>query len=300
MRLPATGGLHRRGVAAGLAPDALRLFVLGRFYPIFFLLFGMSFGIFLARAAKRDDRPRVLLVRRMLVLVILGALHHLLQSGEVLLPFGIVGLAVLLPLSFAPARVNLVVGLLLTVLGLLAGLGLLPGLFVLGSAMAALAVPETVVRRPRQLTGALGVSAAVAAAAYGTIVWGVPDQVALRVGLLFSLSMALAYACALLLVLRTPLGPGLTALLAPMGRMALTNYITATLLFVPIGTVLGLRGSDDFGTAAVLGAAILVVQAVWNPVWLRRFRYGPLEWLWRSVTWWRFVRLRRPGPPVTA
>jgi uncharacterized membrane protein YeiB len=64
-------------------------------------------------------------------------------------------------------------------------------------------------------------------------------------------------------------------------------------LFVTFGAVLGLRGSSDWGAAALLGVAILVVQAVWSPLWLRRFGYGPLEWLWRTVTYWRLIPIRR-------
>ena len=54
----------------------------------------------------------------------------------------------------------------------------------------------------------------------------------------------------------------------------------------------------------LLAVAILAVQSVLSRLWLRSFRYGPLEWVWRSVTWWRPVTLRRaeaqPARPVTA
>jgi uncharacterized protein len=44
-------------------------------------------------------------------------------------------------------------------------------------------------------------------------------------------------------------------------------------------------------------AAILLVQALWSRWWLARFRYGPLEWAWRCVTWWQRVDLRRYSIP---
>ncbi|MFD0485826.1 DUF418 domain-containing protein [Saccharopolyspora spinosporotrichia] len=104
--------------------------------------------------------------------------------------------------------------------------------------------------------------------------------------------MAVAYATGLLLVLRTPVGRRLAPTLEALGRMALTNYITATLLIVSFGAALGLEGSTAWPTMLGFAAAILVVQALWSRWWLARFRYGPLEWAWRCVTWWRRFDLR--------
>jgi uncharacterized protein len=278
-------------------PDGVRLFVLGRFYPIFYLLFGLGFGLFLRSASRRSTTPRVLMARRLGVLGVLGVLHHLLQPGEVLLPFAITGFVVLLPLSYAPARVNLVAGAVLTVVGVLVGVGgfgVLPGLFVLGFALAQAGFAEALER----LVVALGVAAAscavLAVIAYLAVMSGTGGELVGRwFGLVFSMAMAGVYACAFLLLLRTPAGPALSAVFAPIGRLALTNYLTATVLFVTFGAVLGLRGSDRWGTAALLATAILVLQAIWSPLWLRRFGYGPLEWGWRTATYWRRIPLRR-------
>jgi uncharacterized protein len=278
------------------APAGVRLFVLGRFYPIFYLLFGLGFGLFLASAARRSDRPRLPMARRLLALGVLGALHHLLQPGEVLLPFAVTGLVVLLPLSYAPARVNLVVGAVLTVAGVLVGVGgfgVLPGLFVLGFALAQTGFAEVLAERTTALGIAAAGAAVLAVVAYLVAVSSGGALVGRWFGLVFSMSMAAVYAAVFLLLLRTPAGPALSAVFAPLGRLALTNYLSATVLFVTFGAVLGLRGSSDWGAAALLGVAILVVQAVWSPLWLRRFGYGPLEWLWRTVTYWRLIPIRR-------
>jgi uncharacterized protein len=284
-------------------PEGLRLFVLGKFYPIFYLLFGLGFGLFLRSAARRTAAPRVPVLRRLLALAVFGALHHLLQPGEVLLPFAVTGLVVLLPLSYASARVNLAVGAVLTVGGVLlgaGGFGVLPGLFVLGFALAQNGFAEALERRTRGLAVAAVGFAALAAVAYWLAVAGLGELVDRWFGLLFSMAVAGVYAATFLVLLRTPVGPALSRVLAPLGRMALTNYLTATLLFVPLGSALGLRGSADWTTAALLGAGILVVQVVWSPWWLRRFGYGPLEWVWRTVTYWRSIPLRRPATTRTA
>lgn len=46
-------------------------------------------------------------------------------------------------------------------------------------------------------------------------------------------------------------------------------------------------------------AGLLAAQAVLSPLWLRRFRYGPVEWLWRCVTWWRWMPIRAPEVRAT-
>jgi uncharacterized protein len=292
INIPQTLDMLRNHAAA---PVGVRLFVLGRFYPIFYLLFGVGFGLFLFSAMTRTDRPRLPLLRRLAALAGFGLLHHLLQPGEVLLPFAITGLVVLLPASYLSGRVNVVLAALLTVGGLLlgvGGLGLLPGLFLFGFALAQLGAPRTVPDRTRLLAGTAVVFAVVAFGLYRLVLSGVPDAVGNRLGLAFSLSMAVTYAAAFLVLLRTPAGPVVSAVLAPLGRMALTNYLTATVLFVVVGNALDLDGSAKWGTAALLGVGILLVQAGWSALWLSRFRYGPLEWVWRCVTYWRPMPIR--------
>ena len=127
--------------------------------------------------------------------------------------------------------VNLVAGLALFGAGMLfvGGAGLIPGLFLIGAALAAYRVPE-------ELLGRAGLLARWADR---------PDQL--------------------------PAGHGRLRGRRPGHRAG------------RVGPV---------GAAIALGAGILVVQAVVSPLWLRRFRYGPMEWLWRCATWWRWMPIR--------
>ena len=277
-------------------PDGVEWFLMGRFYPVFALLFGVGFGIFLRSAAGQLDPPRVLMARRLLALSVFGFLHQTLQPGEVLLPYAIFGFIVLLPLSFLGPLESIVIGALVTVLGLVIGLGgyaLLPGLFALGYALAELGVPETLARRTRQLLLTALVCGAVVLALLGILELRLSVMTEFWLGLGVSSTMAMGYAALFLALLRTPFSRAMPATLVPMGRMALTNYLTATLLFVPIGTAMGLHGSDRWAATALLGAGILVVQMIWSVLWLREFRYGPAEWLWRCVTYWQILPIRR-------
>ncbi|MFS1299981.1 DUF418 domain-containing protein [Streptosporangium longisporum] len=287
INIPQTMGMF---TYAGQLPEPLRVFFLGRFYPIFYLLFGVGFGIFLRSAAKRSDKPRLLLLRRFLALAVLGAVLHLLQPGEVLLPFAVTGLLVLLPLSYLPRRALLAVALVLILAGVLAGvggLGLLPGLFALGFALAEMRVPEALDDHPGRLAVLGVVALAVCVLTFWVIALPPPDAAQIRLGMTLSLATACCYVAGFLLLLRTPVGPALSWVLAPMGRMALTNYFGAALLFVPLGTAIGLPGSKRWTAAMLLGIGILLAQAVVSNLWLRRFGYGPLEWAWRCVTYWR-------------
>lgn len=286
-------------------PAALDVFVEERFFPIFSFLFGLSFAIFLETAGPRSAHPRLLLFRRLIALGALGLLHHQLQPGEALLPYAIIGLVILLPASWLPARVVLPGGLLLLGLSVTVAAGgeaAIPGLFLLGLAVARSGVARTLDRRARQIAIVLALAAPAAiAATWWQIGYPPAGPLATRIMSLAGLLTAVTYASGLLLLLRTT--PGRAAarvVLEPLGRMALTNYITATLIIVAVERPLGLYGSAHWGTEPALAAAILTVQAVFSRWWLSRFRYGPLEWGLRTITWWQPVALRRPAEPAPA
>jgi uncharacterized protein len=88
---------------------------------------------------------------------------------------------------------------------------------------------------------------------------------------------------------------GITRALAATGRMALTNYlmqsIICTLIFYGHGFGLYGRVPRAWFPAVILG--IWAVELIWSPLWLRHFRYGPFEWLWRCITYLRVVPIRK-------
>lgn len=86
----------------------------------------------------------------------------------------------------------------------------------------------------------------------------------------------------------------LLRLLAPLGRMAFTNYICESLLFcfIFLGYGLGEFGRMTVTTAFVIGIAVYVAQIWGSAIWLRSFRFGPLEWLWRSLMYGRYLPIR--------
>jgi len=77
--------------------------------------------------------------------------------------------------------------------------------------------------------------------------------------------------------------------LAPMGRMALTNYLAQTLFGLGLFYGIGLGIGPKLGLVGVAACsiAIFALQAVFSCWWLARFRFGPAEWLWRSLVYGR-------------
>lgn len=83
--------------------------------------------------------------------------------------------------------------------------------------------------------------------------------------------------------------------LAATGQMALTNYIAQTLICMTLffGFGFGLFNQLERHQLFYIVAAIWALELAWSPIWLKHFRYGPLEWLWRSLTYWERQPLRR-------
>ncbi|NYH53111.1 putative membrane protein YeiB [Nocardiopsis arvandica] len=266
--------------------------------PVFSLLFGIGFSLLSDSAADRAPRPRLVLLRRLLALLAIGLVHMLLWRGDILTVYAVVGLLVLLPSTWLPrwAVAGLAAVLVPTALiGAGGGPLLIAGLFLSGSALARYGMVQRIDRSVRGpallgLVFAAGEALALWAQADAQVSPGTAQPPTLAF-LLTGLLLTGVYVCALLVLLGTPLRPVLRAVFDPLGRMALTNYLTATVLVLATAHVLGLR----FASLAevLLGSgAVLSAQWVFSTLWLRRFRQGPVEWLWRWATWGRRPRPR--------
>ncbi len=85
------------------------------------------------------------------------------------------------------------------------------------------------------------------------------------------------------------------AILAPVGRMALTNYLLQSIVCVTIfyGYGFGKFGTVGATTATLIALAMFGAQIILSTVWLKFFAYGPMEWIWRQLTYRRRLSLRR-------
>ncbi|MFI7633052.1 DUF418 domain-containing protein [Nonomuraea sp. NPDC049400] len=276
----------------------LGLLVEQRFFPIFSLLFGIGFSLLLKSAGERTARPRLLLSRRLLALLAIGLAHHfLLWEGDILVVYAVVGLVVLLPSTWLPrwAVAGLAAVLIATPLVLGSnGFPLVPGLFLLGSALTRYGVIDRMERSVR-VPAALGLvlTAGAVPAVWLQIETEIGDETFSSWFGLAGTLIAGVYVCLLLLLLRTPLRPALQKVFAPLGRMALTNYLTASVfVLVAARMVGGLPQEWSTATVLVIAGVILLVQWVWSTLWLNRYLQGPIEWLWRWATLARRPALR--------
>ena len=372
--LGAMTGLDPALTGADWWADALiYVFVQGKFYPLFSMLFGMGFAVMMMRAetAGRPFLPTYL--RRILALLAIGLAHALLVwNGDVLVSYALLAFPLMFlfrrtPVSrlpkwgaafiVAPSLFFLLVGGLVTLVmmtpegaaemekgmaeqgasmaaqleaqrqafgagtwaesvaqrreDLLQMLGFLAfwgwqilGLFLVGAWFArsgAIARPAEfadIYRMLRWVALPVGLAMVLASCAISPTMDFVRSDLAVAAAMgLFTLGgtlMALGYLAWIQRALQSSLAPRLMWL-APAGRMALTNYLLQSLVCTWIFSGWGLGYFEQLPRAwqvpFVFG--FFVVQVVLSQAWLARFRMGPMEWLWRTLTYLRLPPMRR-------
>jgi len=329
-----------------------RILVEGKFYSIFSLLFGIGFGLQLARGG---EQALPLFRRRLRILLAIGAAHaFLIWSGDILMLYALLGfilpwfarksdrallrwIVILLAIPIllyaaalgiwtlvgpgntpsaaaTPAGILAIfermgtggvkdafLGNLLMVAGRWADLFAtmrfpkVLGMFVLGlwTARAGLAVSPASHRpllvRVCLLGWAIGLPANLVAA-WAAHHWpylppggGALLGVAMQAVGFPMLALGYAATVGLLVVDRRRL----IMRFAPLGRMALTNYLMHSVLCVVLsyGFGLGLWWRIGASTAVAIAAAIVAVQIPLSAWWLSRYRFGPVEWIWRRFTY---------------
>ncbi len=148
------------------------------------------------------------------------------------------------------------------------------------------------------LTAALGGGVLAATGWYGwRDAWGTEAEGAVQ-GVpaalnAFAFVITLAYMSVMILLATR--GPKLiAAVFEPVGRMAFTNYLSQSIIMTTIFTQPWgprLIGQLGWETLPLLVAGVWATQLIWSPLWLSLFRMGPLEWVWRCLTYGRIVPL---------
>jgi uncharacterized protein len=159
------------------------------------------------------------------------------------------------------------------------------GLFLLG----ALAWRSGILRNPprHQLfsiaAACIGLGAALILSHAGRFIAG--GQIGVLAEPLGTILLALGYGAAIIGIANLERGKRLLGWAAPLGRMAFTNYIAQSIVFgwIFYGYGLGLFGQLGVTSALGIGIAVYFVQVLFSAWWLRRYRYGPVEWLWRTL-----------------
>lgn len=288
-----------------------------------FDLFSISFGIGAAvqaeRAAERGANASAFLARRFLILLVFGLVHMTLVSNvDILCLYAVCGLA-LIPLAGAPWQALLPLGAAAVVLQNFVPLPPFPSDAVLRAHAAEATrvysqssfAAMTVFRWHETVRLILPLLLAVSVKTYGLMLGGmalwrarvIQDRDRQRRAIWIAcaaaaiawaatrehIPLAIAYGAALLAWRPSQRAKRWTAALAAAGRMAFTNYLTESLIFAIVFYGFGLFGRIATAPAAAFGMLLYAAQVWFSVWWLRRHRFGPFEWLWRSLTYGRRV-----------
>lgn len=294
----------------------LFLFVEGRFFTIFSFLFGVGFYIFMKRASEKRANAYLLYARRMICLCGIGLIHSIYNSGETLVLYATFGF-LLLPFLKVKKEINVLIGLILL------------GYFSLIAAKAAIVFPmmllglvagqfkmfETLQTKKKELlvftlfAGVFSLSGLwyqytkMPAVPFDTWILSVEGgelsnqmietNTFLKTGLLVGPIVSALYMGIFLLLLQTKLIRKIFAPLKYYGRMALTNYIGQTLLILTLGNSLHLTRNISYFQTIYLCIGICIIQIIFSVIWIKSFKLGPLEWMWRNITYWRIISLKK-------
>jgi uncharacterized protein len=111
-----------------------------------------------------------------------------------------------------------------------------------------------------------------------------------------SVPVALGHIGVVMLACRSRWGAVLAGTIGAAGRTALTNYLAQTFIGCGLfcGWGMGLFGSLSRADLWLIIVPVWVAQVALSMVWLKRFRFGPAEWVWRSLTYAKAQPLLRP------
>jgi uncharacterized protein len=99
----------------------------------------------------------------------------------------------------------------------------------------------------------------------------------------------------IMLFVKSGFFPFLQKSLAAVGQMAFTNYITHSIVcnFIFLGYGFSMYGKLQRYELYYIVISIWIFQLIISPLWLEYYRFGPLEWLWRSLTYWKMQPFKR-------
>ena len=311
------------------------IFIDQKFMGMFSLLFGAGIILFIDRAAQRGRRAVLLNLWRNILLLAIGIAHFTLWYGDVLMIYALSAFILiplrklpnkaLLTLGAAVFMLSVVSdlygqalvnagaplgGIWTTAeaedetLGYLSWLSYIvrgPGMVLIGAAlyrMGFMAGGKPV--ETYRMTAIIGLGVGLALAALGVAItaWGDYAREVALIGQapnnLGTIPASLGYV-SLIILWNNGADNWLKRRLRAVGRMALTNYLTQTILGVFTLTFL-LGEVDSLNRSAVLVFvfAVWALQIWWSHAWLSRFLFGPAEWLWRVATYRSGQPLRRP------
>lgn len=343
------------------------LFIEGKFYSIFSLLFGWGIAFQLKRGAANGIDAVPIVKRRLLIMLLLGALHLLIWTGDIVFFYALLGF-IILPLRKFSNKTLLVTGVLLILSPIaLYGLKMLfpalnypteklyetgtnittyfygemsrekymnlmhhgswfdqlkiniaeffyrygylfyvsriskvVGMFLIGYVIGRSDFYKNLQQNKKIVYAIIGIGLVMGLvfnyllASYMSSPEG-GDYYNLQLSgwyltIYYALGvapLALTYVGVMMLGFQTNLGSKLLQIVAPVGKMAFTNYIMHSLIgnFVFLGAGLDMMGQVGPVYFTLFGITVFIFQIIFSTLWLNHFQFGPVEWIWRSLTY---------------
>ena len=350
------------------------MFIEGKFYSIFSLLFGWGIALQFKRADAKGINAAPTVRRRLFFMLLLGAVHLLIWPGDIVFFYALLGF-ILLPLRKFSNRTLLVTGIILVLSPILlywakmtwpvlnypaellvktgikvdgALLNLkseedfinmmkhgswfdqlkgnisgfffrynylffvsrvpkVLGMFLIGYVVGRSDFYKNILQHKKVLYWVIGIGLLISLPAnfylarYMTYFNG--DYFNLKTKglhqtIFYALGvapLAMVYVALFMLSFQTGVGKKILSILAPVGKMAFSNYILQSLIgnFVFLGAGLGYMGQVGPVYYTLFGIGVFIIQIILSTIWLKYFNYGPLEWLWRSATYKKWQPMRK-------
>ncbi|ASJ55537.1 hypothetical protein BP422_19500 [Brevibacillus formosus] len=301
------------------------LFIQRKFFTIFSFLFGIGFYIFMSRAEEKGEkRIYLLFIRRLLALLIFGFIHHMIWQGDILRDYAVSGILLLPFYNRKPTTIFTWVAALIVIhftatvycmiyflmpndgLHMFSAISFFTGtkfqiciMFLLGLYVGKIRIFTRVSQSSLLIRRVQVVSLIISLPLLYGIIWTHPAillgstklQNHANLQTLFvncsGIPLALLYLSTLVFILEKKRAQRCLQPIRSVGQMALTNYLLQTTIAMVIAKVFGVNISNSLTKDLFISIGIYVIQMVFSVLWLKSFQHGPMELLWRILTYGR-------------
>ncbi|WCN36302.1 DUF418 domain-containing protein [Aneurinibacillus uraniidurans] len=301
----------------GIIRTLISIFVEKKFFSIFSFLFGVGFYIFASRAENWGDKPRWRFTRRLLALLLLGIIHVLFFWGTILPAYAVIGL-LLLPFYHATIYtiskwlgvitgiyvVALIAKLASPSMGSFSGVinfiisdSTLIFLMLLAGFLAAKADWIRQINDFKKQIRWIQIGTFPAVVVFSFWIWTASEKSAENLSQIISIStipMVLFYVTTLFSILENKKIQNFCKPVSRVGQMAFTNYVAQSFIGLAIISFMGLEVVSP-NHVVLISCLVFALQIIYSNVWFVFFKMGPLEKVWRFMTYGRGILTKRNG-----
>ncbi|MCK1999580.1 DUF418 domain-containing protein [Psychrobacillus psychrodurans] len=293
----------------GIISTLIAIFVEKKFFSIFSFLFGVGFYIFASRSESRGDKPRWRFIRRLLALLLIGIIHLLFFWGSILYAYAIIGFLLVPFYRAKESTISKWIGGLITlyIISLLMGI-FTPETWWVSKTLSFLRNDVTPIfimflsgflaAKANWIWKVRGFSKQIRMLQIVTLpifigssiwIWFATQGNDPHIHYIVSLGLiptTFLYLSSLFLILENKRITKLLQPVARVGQMAFTNYWAQSFIGFAIISLMGLEVVSPLNSV-IIAIVIFAIQTVYSVIWFMFFNMGPLEKIWRFMTYGR-------------